>query len=372
MQPSPDASPAAGRVLFSPVSGPNGAGELMRCLIIARELRRADPSLDIRFLVSRTAVFRETVEFPIFDCDASPTNSTPQVLAAIESFRPHVVVFDNSGRTEQLRAAKAAGARLVYSSRAPKQRRKAFRLKWLRLLDEHWIVFPTFVTGDFSWLEKLKLRLFPAHRVRRLDTLFPPSEPGARRAWLAARGLVPGAYTAFVPGGRGEAQRTIDPPRLFTDAARSYVGQAGAVGVVLTGRPGAAADSGDPQLVLLPRIGPDEVQHLLADAELVVCNGGTSMVHALAHGRPLVTVPLASDQGRRIRRADRLGIAIRASHDPAEIAAQAAALRADPAARASLQRRIAELGLANGVGEAVAALRELVRAAQDARRQPAA
>jgi hypothetical protein len=293
------------------------------------------------------------------------------VLAAIESFRPDVMVFDNSGRTEQLKAAKAAGARLVYSSRAPKQRRKAFRLKWLRLLDEHWIVFPTFVTGGFGWLERLKLRLFPAHRVRRLDTLFPPSDPDARRTWLAARGLVPGAYTAFVPGGRSEARRAIDPPALFTGAARRYVDQTGAVAVVLTGRPGEPEATGDPRLMLLPRIGPDEVQHLLADAELVVCNGGTSMVHALAHGRPLVTVPLASDQGRRIRRADRLGIAIRASHDPGEIAAQAGALRADATERASLQRRIAELGLANGVGEAVAALRELVRASQAGRARPA-
>jgi hypothetical protein len=92
------------RVLFSPVSGPGGAGELMRCLIIARELAKADPSADIRFLVSRHAVFRESVNFPIIDCDASPTLSTPQVLATIESFRPDVIVFDNAGRTSQLRA----------------------------------------------------------------------------------------------------------------------------------------------------------------------------------------------------------------------------------------------------------------------------
>ncbi|MDQ1345849.1 MAG: hypothetical protein QG586_1380, partial [Pseudomonadota bacterium] len=57
--------PLAPRFLFSPVSGPGGSGELMRCLIIARELARAEPAADIRFLVSRTAVFREAVEFPI-------------------------------------------------------------------------------------------------------------------------------------------------------------------------------------------------------------------------------------------------------------------------------------------------------------------
>ena len=184
--------PLAPRYLFSPVSGPGGSGELMRCLIIARELARAEPAADIRFLVSRTAVFREAVEFPIIDCDASPTNSTPQVLAAIESFRPHVMVFDNSGRTSQLRAAKRAGARLVFSSRAPKLRWKAFRIKWMRLLDEHWIVFPTFVTGGRTWLERLKLGLFPDYTVRQFDTLFTPSDPRARAEWLARHGPAPG------------------------------------------------------------------------------------------------------------------------------------------------------------------------------------
>ena len=62
-------------MLFSPVSGPGGAGELMRCLIIARELAKADPSADIRFLVNRHAVFRESVKFPIIDCEASPTTA---------------------------------------------------------------------------------------------------------------------------------------------------------------------------------------------------------------------------------------------------------------------------------------------------------
>ena len=120
------------------------------------------------------------------------------MLATIESFRPDVMVFDNSGRTSQLRAAKRAGARLVFSSRAPKLRWKAFRIKWMRLLDEHWIVFPRFVTGGLSRVERLKLRFFPRYGVRRFDTLFTPSEPADRSAWLAAHGLESGAFVVFV------------------------------------------------------------------------------------------------------------------------------------------------------------------------------
>ena len=346
----------APRFLFSPVSGPGGSGELMRCLIIARELARAEPGADIRFLVSRTAVFREAVEFPILDCDASPTNSTRQVLAAIADFRPHVMLFDNSGRTSQLRAAKRAGARIVFSSRAPKLRWKAFRIKWLRLLDEHWIVFPTFVTGDRTWLERVKLGLFPDYTIRQFDTFFTPSDPQERAGWLAANGLCPGEYVVFAPGGRSEGHLAADPAELFMAAASQFAGETGCTAVVLTGRRTVpAADATN--LRLLPRIGPGEVQHLLADARIVVSNGGTTLIHALAHGRPLVSVPLAGDQDRRIRRAAKLQIAVRAPRDAKAIAADAVSLFRDEVQQRSMVQRILQMGIHNGVAAAVDALR---------------
>jgi len=344
------------RYLFVPVSGPGGAGELMRCLIIARGLRCVQPQADIHFIVSRTAVFREAVEFPIHDSDASPTLSTPQVLTALEKFVPNVVVFDNAGRTSQLRAARRVGARVVFSSRAPHLRRKAFRLKWMRLLDEHWMVFPRFITGELGWSEKLKQRLFPHYRSRHLDTLFPPSEPGARSAWLASRGLTEGQYVAFVPGGRGESSRVAQPTELFVAAARDYVSRTGGPAVVLTGRAQPADGGAMAGLTLLPRISPEEVQHALAGADFVVSNGGTTMIHALAHGRPLVAVPLAADQGRRIRRAVKLGAVATAPSTPEGIAVAASSLHEDAARRSAMARRIGELGISNGLAEAVAAL----------------
>jgi hypothetical protein len=356
-----EAATARPRYLFAPVSGPGGAGELMRCLIIARELIRAEPDADIRFLVSRAAVFREAVEFPIFDCDASPTLSTAQVLAAIESFRPHVAIFDNAGRTRQLQVARDAGARLVFSSRAPHLRRKGFRLKWMRMLDEHWIVFPGFITGDATWIERLKLCFYPGYTVRRLDTLFTPSVPEERRDWLSSLGLVADQYTVFVPGGRGEAASVKEPTELFVAAARAFVAATGEVAVVLTGRAEAPLVGEARELRLLPRIRPEEVQHLLAAAKLVVSNGGTTMIHALAHRRPLVAVPLASDQRRRIRLAVRLGVAATAPHSAYAIAGVAAALLEDTAGRDEMTRRVAALGVTNGAPEAVAALRALAR-----------
>ncbi|HXW09127.1 MAG TPA: hypothetical protein VD737_00805 [Steroidobacteraceae bacterium] len=362
--------PRAPRILFVPVSGPGGSGELMRCLIVARELRRACPDADVHFLVARNAVFRETVDFPIHDCDDSPTRSTPQVLATLRALAPDVVVFDNAGRTAQLRAAKALGARLVFTSRSPRLRWKAFRLSWLRLLDEHWIVFPQFVTGGLSPLERLKLHLSPNYVVRHLDTLFTPSSPDERQRFLAAHGLRAGGYTAFVPGGRGEGRTAtrVEPADLFIEAAAQFTRDTGQTSVVLTGRdrPTRPADASE-RLVLLPRLRPEDVQHLLAGAARVVSNGGTTLVHALAYGQEIVCAPLAADQARRIRRAARLGVVVPVAPVAGPIARATAELAADRARGEMLRRRVVELGLVNGVNEAVAALQRLARPASSTR-----
>jgi predicted glycosyltransferase len=113
---------------------------------------------------------------------------------------------------------------------------------------------------------------------------------------------------------------------------------------------------------------PEEVQHLLAGASRVVSNGGTTLIHALAHGQEIVCVSLAADQSRRIRRAARLGVVVPARPEPAEIARAARELAADPARARRMRERVVGLGLVNGVDEAVAALRRLARSVEpDAR-----
>jgi UDP:flavonoid glycosyltransferase YjiC (YdhE family) len=209
------------------------------------------------------------------------------------------------------------------------------------------------------------MKLFPHYRVRHFDTFFRPSDGQARLSWLAAHGLEADRFTLFAPGGRGERHEARDPAELFTVAAREFAAATGRTAVVLTGSPKlTAAQVAEPAAVrLLPRISPDEVQHLVAGAEMIVGNGGTSMIHALAHGRPMVAVPLASDQLRRIRRAVRAGVVVRGPMDALGIAAAAAALLNDRTRCEEMQRRIADLGITNGVGEAVTALRALARRA---------
>ena len=225
-------------------------------------------------------------------------------------------------------------------------------------------MFPKFVTGGLSALERLKLRFASHYVVRHLDTLFTPSMADERGRWLSAHGLEERGYTVFVPGGRGDDHgAAIDPADLFVAAADEFTRKTGGTSVVLTGRRQPTRPHGaSERLLLLPRVRPEEVQHLLAGAARVVSNGGTTLIHALAHGQEIVSVPLAADQARRIRRASRLGVVVFAEPAAPAIARAAADLAADPARGSAMRQRVADLGLVNGVDEAVAALQRLARA----------
>ncbi|MGB6352556.1 MAG: hypothetical protein WBF21_01120, partial [Steroidobacteraceae bacterium] len=189
------------RILFVPVSGRFGMGEYARSLAIARAVSRRWPDAAVHFVLSREAPYAAGAPFPSTLLDSSATFHSGAVVKLLEAWRPDVVVFDNAGRTAQLRAARAVGARVVYISARRRQRGKAFRWRWMRLIDEHWIAYPQFIAGPLGFLETLKLRLAGRPRVRYLDVIMSRADPQERAAALARTGCDAGAYVLLVPGG---------------------------------------------------------------------------------------------------------------------------------------------------------------------------
>ena len=80
-------------------------GEYARSLAIAQGAAARWPGASIRFVLSRAAPYADTTPFPTTLLDSSPTFHSAAVIEVIESWRPDVVIFDNAGRTAQLRAA---------------------------------------------------------------------------------------------------------------------------------------------------------------------------------------------------------------------------------------------------------------------------
>jgi predicted glycosyltransferase len=346
----------APRILFVPVSGAFGSGEYARSAAIAHAARRRWPGAEIHFVLSRHAPYAATVPFAATLLDSSPTFHSRAVARLIKEFNPTIVVFDNAGRTAQLRAAQRQGARIVFISSRSRQRRKAFRWRWMRLLDEHWIAYPELIAGGFSWLERFKLKRLGRPTVRYLDVILSRKTP--EQESIAARaGLKLGAYLLIVPGGGTGHPGAKDAAEQFLVAANSL---AETETVVFVG-PNAVNPS--PRLRCFSSLPQADLAELMLHARLVVTNGGSTLLQAIACGRACIAVPIAQDQPQRIQRCVQAGVAVAAELSAAGILRAAGKLLRDEAARNALAQRAANLKLANGVEIALNALAHLAETA---------
>jgi ADP-heptose:LPS heptosyltransferase len=266
-----------------------------------------------------------------------------------------------------LRAAYRAGARIIFISSRSRQRRKAFRWRWMRLIDEHWIAYPQFIAGSLNFLERFKLDWLRRPVVRYLDVIL--SRAGSAGDSIMARmGLSLESYVLIVPGGGTGHPGAADAAATFLAAANTladagtptvFIGPAG------TADAGVSADppSTDPPSTLrcfhaLPQ---GDLAELMSGARLIVTNGGSTLLQAIASGRACIAIPIAQDQHQRIQRCVDANVAIAAKLDAASIVQAADALLGDEAARVALARRATGLKLADGIKVALDALTRLMR-----------
>ncbi|MGO9038083.1 MAG: glycosyltransferase [Steroidobacteraceae bacterium] len=348
------------RILFVPVSGPYGMGEYARSLAIARAVCEHWTNAEVRFVLSRAAPYAAHSPFSATLVPSSPTFHSAVVIDLIRTFRPHVVMFDNAGRAVQLKAAQRSGAHVIYISARQRQRRKAFSWRWMPLIDEHWIAYPEFLAGRLSLLERFKLRLLRGPRVRYLDVIFSRAAPGAAAEVLARAGLQGQRFVLMVPGGGTGHPGSYGAAAQFLEAGRAMA--AGGVVTAFVGPavPGAAQAPAEPDFRHLGALPQQDLMELMRHARLIVANGGSTLLQALACGAACVAVPIADDQNSRIRRCVHLGVAVEARLDARHIAARATALLGDEQVRAELARRAAGLELADGTDIAVRALGKLL------------
>jgi predicted glycosyltransferase len=346
----------APRILFVPVSGAFGTGEYARSAAIARAAARRWPRAEIHFILSRQAPYAATVPFAVTLLDSSPTFHSGAVARVIKEFKPTIVIFDNAGRTAQLRAAHRQGARIVFISSRSRQRRKAFRWRWMRILDEHWIAYPQLIAGNFTWLERFKFNRLGRPTVRYLDVILSRKTP-EEDSIVARVGLKPGGYLLVVPGGGTGHPGANDAAEQFLGAANSL---AETETVVFVG-PNAVNPS--PRLRCFSSLPQADLAELMSHARLVVTNGGSTLLQAIACGCACIAAAIAEDQPKRIERCVAAGVAVAAELTSASMLRASGKLLRDEAARAALGLRAANLKLANGVEIALNALSHLAETA---------
>jgi Fe2+ transport system protein FeoA len=350
----------APRFLFIPVSGPGGTGEYYRSLAVARGIERRWPGCSIKFVISRHASYAQGGPFPVLLVDRSPTFETAAVVKLLQQERPHVVVFDSAGRVDQYKAARQAGARVVFVSSRATTRAKGFRLRRLSGFDQHWIAQPRYLGGDLSRLERLKLRLVNKLEVLFLEVIHEPIDEPATRDLQQELGLQPGSYVLACPGGGGLFGGGPDAAKVFLGAAEQVVAETSFPVLAVLGPRFAAPGKSAHGLHVRASLPNGVLMGMLRDARVAIINGGSLLTQAMALGTPCVAAPISDDQPQRIARTADRGLVRPASLDVAALAAAAVQLVRDDAARDRLRGRLAQLGLRNGVDVAVAAIGRLL------------
>jgi glycosyltransferase involved in cell wall biosynthesis len=232
----------------------------------------------------------------------------------------------------------------------------------MSILDEHWIAYPRFIAGELQRMERLKLKYMQRPEVRFLDVILArpaPSGGEPRQSVLARVGVGVGEYVLVVPGGGTGHPGVKDAVGEFLEAGRALAGAG--VSVVFVGRGGAmasgdagAADGG--RLRGLDSLSQSDLAELMRGAQLVLVNGGSTLLQAIACGKACIAAPIAGDQPERIRRCVSAGVALPAPLESQAMVRAAQELLGDDSRLNALAGRAIALGLADGVDVALRAL----------------
>jgi glycosyltransferase involved in cell wall biosynthesis len=207
-----------------------------------------------------------------------------------------------------------------------------------------------------------------------LDVILSRADLGQRGAILSRSGCAAGSFVLVVPGGGTGHPGVDDAVGQFMAAALAlaargvatvYVGPMGAHSDAGTGAVAIAA-SREPNLHLLGPLPQADLAELMRSARLVVANGGSTLLQAIACGNACIAVPIAKDQVERTRRCVAAGVAAAATLDAAGMVQAADRLLQNEPQCAALAGRAARLKLADGVEVAIQALDTLVESAQHA------
>jgi len=345
------------RFLFLPVSAARGTGEYARALEIARAVAVRWPTADIRFMVSCQAPYAKSVPFPTELLDRSPTLQPREVADTIRALRPHVIVFDNAGRTSLLQVAREVGAKVVFVSSRPRQRAKAFRWRWMWRIDEHWIAYPVLLAGALGAVERLKLFIVRRPTIRFLDVLLPAEQPDRAATVPARYGLTAGEYVLVAPGG-GAAHRSVpQAARIIGEAVTAIAAQVPEV-LWLSAQPQTSQLPANVRTIqLLPMA---ELLSLIRFAKVVLTNGADTLLQVIALKRPCVAVSLAPDQTIRLRRLARHGVTLDVALEADVIATATVQLYQDADAARANVAKFRALSLTDGLGIATRAIENLL------------
>ena len=344
-------------ILFVPVSGPMGMGELSQCAILAQALKLAVPEITMACLLHHGAAGKFAPGWREIPLEQTPTLANRETTAWIKRLKPRVVVFDSAGRAAQLRAAKAIGAHTIFMAGRETSRRKIISLRRLRNLDVLWLSQPEAFWRPLPLWKRFLLRCHHKLIVDTIGVVFAKADSSQLEPELVAFAAA-APFVLMSLGGGGIFSAGIDQNALALQAAEACFAKTNVRSILICG-PNAAALPPSTAACYVLRSVPNAALIALIEASLVVlCNGGYTLLQAVALNKATLALALQGDQQQRIDRLAAIGATYPSR--PESLITDLVKLVQTPAAREALVAAAQASGVDNGLDKAVRRLREKV------------
>jgi len=338
---------AAPFILFIPSYGQGGSGEFVRSVTLAQAVAARWPAIRIEFLLPGGPGTRQDAPFPS-TCHDGPEDSKGAFdNEHLLRLKPDIAIFDSGCRTTSLRLCRKLGIRSVFISDRAGTCRKAFRLDWLRLLDEHWHQREHYTAAAFTRRQTLRALFSSTYRLS-FDTYLAEAPISDNDLPADIRAALEQPFVLFAPGGGGYRVDGKPVSELFVEVAEKVKAEHGIECLCLMGAlyEGAIAAT---SVLTLRQVSQGRFVDLMRRARVLVCNGGHSLNQAIACNAVSVAAPLGGgDQPERIAAYAAAGLIRAAKPTIGSLVAQVA-LQLDPAAQADCHAAIAKLAPVNGI-----------------------
>ncbi|TMS82386.1 glycosyltransferase family 1 protein [Pseudoalteromonas sp. S554] len=308
------------RLLFIPVSSPEGIGEYMRSLLLANGLLAEFAGmLDIHFILNKHTTYADVCPFDTTLLESSATKEVALVCDFITAYKPDVVVFDCAGRAAHMKAAKEVGAKVVFISQHEKKRAKGLKLNRANLIDVHWVVQPDYCIAPLSWVETTKLDMFPLAHPRNVGPFVTHASEEQKKQVLNKYGLEENNYLLVNAGSGGHTFNNLNCADTYFDTALKAGKKTGLKTVVVFGSNYTKILPKTSEIICLTSLEGTDFLALLSQAKLALLSAGDTLLQAIALQTPVIACAISKDQHTRLENCVNAGVAIKASLNPDDI-----------------------------------------------------
>lgn len=336
------------RILYAPVAGGKGTGELRRCEALIEAVDHISPC-SAQALVGPIEPRVAGVRW--FPLQTSPTRSPAAIVNAMNQFRPDWIVLDGNTRQAPLKWAARRGVRTVFIASRPRGRRKSMSPRRLPWLDWIWLVDPVPNRCALRWHEPSILKFFSRTSVRVWSSLHALPDPVAARRRLCSLGIEPGQYLLLCAGGGGQSIHGRRVGDLMREAAVMASGQSGWPALVV----GVEAER-DGHVLSLPTLAQSELVALIGQSRACLVGGGSILAQALIEGANCAAVGWQSEQCERVSRLAQGGFLVPGEAVTTSMATALVKAACDESERTRLRLACQAASFSNGINEAVSIL----------------